>query len=105
MFVVSLSLSAEIFKNNRASLRKEFDVMGKTGPMKIAGRMVINMMTFCDDVGQTNDMSAKHAHQLVRNVTITPTPAVKGMKMDSCALPPLAIPPPTLWPPTPSCAC
>jgi len=72
---------AEIFKANRSKLRKEFDHMGKSGPMKVAGRLVINMEMFTDDMGQMNDSSAKHSRQMVKNITVSPTAAVRGMKM------------------------
>ena len=72
----------KLFADKRKQLRKEFDHMGKSGPMKIKGRLVINMEMFCDDMGQMNDMSAKHSRQLVKNITVSPTPAVRGMTMD-----------------------
>jgi hypothetical protein len=79
--IIASAECQEIFKAYRAKLRKEFDHMGKSGPMKVAGKLVINMEMFCDDCGQMNDSSAKHSHQLVKNITVTPTPAVRGMKM------------------------
>ena len=37
--------------------------------MKIKGRLVINMEMFCDDMGQMNDMSAKHSRQLSMRIS------------------------------------
>ena len=57
--------------------------MGKTGPMKVAGRLVINFSMFVEDMDAVSDSSAKGQRSMVRNVDVTPTAAVRGMKMPS----------------------
>ena len=50
--------------------------------MKVEGNEVISMEVFCEDMGQQGKGDAdKGARRIVREVTIKPTPAVKGMTM------------------------
>ena len=66
-------------------MRKEWKAIGNgQGPMKVEGREVISQEMWCSDMGQAGKAdSDKGSRRIVRELTITPTPAVKGMKMDS----------------------
>ena len=51
--------------------------------MKVEGKEVINMEMFCEDMGQQGKaVNVKGARRIVRELTVTPTPVVKGMDMD-----------------------
>jgi hypothetical protein len=74
----------EVFQKYRAQMRKEWKgINNGQGPMKVEGKEVITMEQFCEDLGQQGKGDFdKGARRVVREVTITPTPAVKGMKME-----------------------
>ena len=81
-----IQASAEIqgiFKKYSKELRKEWKMINNgQGPMKVEGKEVITMEQFCMDLGQAGkDDSDKGARRIVRELTVTPTPAVKGMQM------------------------
>ena len=73
-----------LFKKYEKQLRKEWrGIANGSGPMKVEGKEVINMEMFCEDMGQQGKAdNVKGARRIVRELTVTPTPVVKGMDMD-----------------------
>ena len=73
----------ELFKTYGKQLRKCWkEINGGSGPMKVEGKEVISMETFCMDMGQAGKSDfEKGSRRIVREVTVKPTPAVKGMTM------------------------
>ena len=74
-----------IFDTYGRQLRREWKgINNGSGPMKVEGKEVITMEVFCSDMGQQGKGDAdKGSRRIVREITITPTPAVKGMVMPS----------------------
>ena len=82
--------SAEIkalFKKYEKPLYKEWKSVGNgKGPMKVERKEVLSMEMFCEDMGQQGGGKGdndKGSRRIVRELTVTPTPAIKGMQMPS----------------------